>query len=130
MTSPSKRRMVLLPLCCMLTLLASIGPANAQCTLPASCYTAPYNVPAGCPTSATTAAQDQAQLMCKQGLQFPTTATNPPLSSSRGNDPYAPPNAFPGTPTSASSINTSNWTDALNHTIVRWGWGQWTVYDD
>lgn len=112
--------------------LASLTPpANAQgCTLPAACYSAPYSVPAGCPTSSVTAAQDQAALMCQQGLQFPTTASNPPLSSSRGNDPYAPTNAFPGTPTSASNINTANWTDALNHTIVRWGWGQWTTYDD
>jgi hypothetical protein len=68
--------------------------------------------------------------MCQQGLQFPTTASNPPLSSSRGNDPYKPPNAFPGTPTNASNINADNWTDALNHTIVRWGWGAWTTYDD
>jgi hypothetical protein len=68
--------------------------------------------------------------MCQQGLQFPTAASNPPLSSSRGNDPYAPTNAYPGTPTSASNINSDNWTDALNHTIVRWGWGGWTLYDD
>lgn len=131
MASMSKSGAVLFLLCCLFALAGLMSPANAQtCTLPAACSAAPYNVPAGCPTSTTTAAQDQAQLMCKQGLQFPTTASNPPLSSSRGNDPYAPTNAFPGTPTSATNINSSNWTDATNHTIVRWGWGGWTTYDD
>lgn len=136
MTATSKFRSSLTFLASVLASAGFSTIATAQssgghsCTLPASCYVAPYSVPTGCPTSSVTAVQDQAALMCQQGLQFPTVNSNPPLSSSRGNDPYAPANAFPGTPTSASSINTSNWTDALNHTIVRWGWGQWTTYDD
>jgi len=131
-TAKSKFPRVILPFGGLVTFLVFAASATAQTcpALPSACYVAPYNVPTGCPTSSTTAVQDQAQLMCKQGLQFPTTASNPPLSSSRGNDPYAPPNAFPGTPTSAANINSDNWTDALNHTIVRWGWGAWTTYDD
>jgi len=106
----------------------STGAVEAQTT--PNCQAAPYNVPAGLPTSATTAVQDQAHMMCIQGLQFPTAASNPPLSSTRFGDPYAPVNIWPGTITSASTVETSNWTDALGHTVVRWGWGGWTTYDD
>jgi len=91
------------------------------------CTAAPYNVPAGYATSSTTAVQDQAQMMCQQGLQFPTAASNPPMSATRVGDIYAPVNAWPGT---VASPETSNWTDALGHTVVRWGWGGWTNYDD
>ena len=111
--------------CAMFTVSAlSTLAARAQtidCTAP------PYNVPAGNPTSSTTAVQDQAQMMCQQGLQFPTAASNPPLSATRVGDIHAPANAWPGT---VASPETSNWTDALGHTIVRWGWGAWTTYDD
>ena len=69
-------------------------------------------------------------MLCMQGLAQPTAASNPPLTVHRGDDPYAPPNAFPGTPTSQSNIDGSNWTDALGHVVVRNGWGAWTVYDD
>jgi hypothetical protein len=91
------------------------------------CTQAPYNVPAGLPTASITAVQDQAQMMCQQKLQFPTPASNPPLTATRVSDPNKPVNAFPGT---VSNPETANWTDALGHTIVRWGWGQWTTYDD
>ena len=104
----------------VLFLLSGAVYAQPDCTL------APYNVPAGKPTSTTTAAQDQAHLMCLQGLKFPTVASNPPLSSSRLTDPYKPTNAFPGTPATPET----NWTDQLNHVVVRWGWGLWTTYDD
>ena len=69
-------------------------------------------------------------MMCIQGLQFPTAATNPPMSPTRFGDPYAPANIWPGTITSMSTVESSNWTDALSHTVVRWGWGGWTTYDD
>src|ERR1700685_4544034 len=99
--------------CAMFTVAAlSTLAARAQtidCTAP------PYNVPAGNPTSSTTAVQDQAQMMCQQGLQFPTAASNPPLSATRVGDIHAPANAWPGT---VASPETSNWTDALGHTIV------------
>jgi hypothetical protein len=91
------------------------------------CTQAPYDVPAGLPTASITAVQDQAQMMCQQKLQFPTPASNPPLTATRVSDPNKPVNAFPGT---VSNPETANWTDALGHTIVRWGWGQWTTYDD
>src|SRR3984957_8125511 len=104
-------------------LLSSLA-AGAQTI---DCTQAPYNVPAGLPTSSITAVQDQAQMMCQQKLQFPTPASNPPLTATRVLDPNKPVNAFPGT---VSNPETANWTDALGHTIVRWGWGQWTTYDD
>jgi hypothetical protein len=91
------------------------------------CSAAPYNVPAGFPTSATTAVQDQAQMMCQQGLKFPTAASNPPVSATRIGDPHAPVNAWPG---NVTNPETANWTDALGHVVVRWGWGLWTTYDD
>ena len=69
-------------------------------------------------------------MMCVQGLKFPTAASNPPLHATRFGDPYAPANIWPGTITSASTVESSNWTDALSHTVVRWGWGGWTTYDD
>src|ERR1700722_9944112 len=90
------------------------------------CTQAPYNVPAGLPTASIPSAQDQAQMMCQQKLQFPTPASNPPLTATRDADPNKPVNAWPGTVSNTGA----NWTDALGHTIVRWGWGQWTTYDD
>lgn len=99
--------------------------ANAQ-TIP-DCTQPPYNVPAGLPTASITAVQDQAHMMCLQGLQFPTPASNPPMTATRIGDPNAPVNAYPGTP---ASPETSNWTDPLGHVVVRWGWGLWTTYDD
>ena len=69
-------------------------------------------------------------MLCIQGLFQPNATSNPPYTTNRGDDPYAPPNAFPGTPTSLSNINGSNWTDSLGHVVVRNGWGMWTVYDD
>src|ERR1700744_368941 len=87
----------------------SPGAVGAQTT--PNCQAAPYNVPAGLPTSATTAVQDQAHMMCIQGLQFPTAASNPPLNPTRFGDPYAPVNIWPGTITSASTVETSHWPD-------------------
>src|SRR6201996_7298978 len=110
-----------------LALSLSLGPVSAKAQQPPDCTAAPYDVPAGLPTASITAAQDQAQMMCQQKLLFPTPTSNPPLSATRVSDPYKPVNAFPGTP---ATPETSNWTDALGHTIVRWGWGQWTTYDD
>ena len=55
-------------------------------------------------------------MMCQQKLQFPTPASNPPLTATRVADPNKPVNAFPGT---VASPETSNWTDALGHTVVR-----------
>ncbi len=104
-------------------LLSSLA-AGAQTI---DCTQAPYNVPAGLPTSSITAVQDQAQMMCQQKLQFPTPTSNPPLTATRVSDPNKPVNAFPG---NVSNPETANWTDALGHTIVRWGWGLWTTYDD
>ena len=83
------------------------------------CTQAPYDVPAGLPTASITAVQDQAQMMCQQKLQFPTATSNPSLSATRVSDPNKPVNAWPGT---VATPETSNWTDALGHTIVRWGW--------
>jgi hypothetical protein len=100
--------------------------AGASAQTP-DCTAAPYNVPAGLPTAATTAAQDQAQMMCQQHLQFPTPSSFPPLTATRVSDPNKPVNAWPGT---VSNPEGANWTDADGHTIVRWGWGLWTTYDD
>lgn len=108
------------------SLFAVLAAAAAAQNIP-DCTAPPYNVPAGYPTADTTNAQDQAQMMCQLGLQFPTPASNPPLSATRVSDPYKPVNAWPGT---ISAPETANWTDALGHTIVRWQWGQWTTYDD
>jgi len=105
--------------------LLCVAGARAQ-KIP-DCTAPPYDVPAGYPTGDVTSAQDQAQMMCQQGLQFPTPASDPPLTATRVGDPNAPVNAWPGT---IASPETSNWTDALGHTIVRWQWGQWTTYDD
>ncbi len=102
-----------------------VAGAAAQNT--PDCTAAPYNVPAGPPTASITAAQDQAQMMCQQHLQFPTPSSFPPLTATRVSDPNKPANAWPGT---ISSPETANWTDADGHTIVRWGWGLWTTYDD
>jgi hypothetical protein len=113
----------------MVLLLIAAPAANtakAQVSQP-DCSAAPYNVPNGYPTSATTAVLDQAHMMCLQGLQFPTPASDPPLSAVRSTDPYKPVNAWPG---NLTTPETSNWTDALSHTVVRWGWGAWTTYDD
>ncbi len=104
--------------------LLSSMPSRAQTI---DCTQAPYNVPAGLPTASITAVQDQAQMMCQQKLQFPTATSNPPLTATRVSDPNKPVNAFPG---NVSNPETANWTDALGHTIVRWGWGLWTTYDD
>jgi hypothetical protein len=73
-------------------LLASVF-AGAQTI---DCTQVPYNVPAGLPTASITAAQDQAQMMCQQKLQFPTPASNPPLTATRESDPNKPLNAWPG----------------------------------
>ena len=110
----------------MLT-VSVLSTPSARAQTPPDCTAAPYNVPTGFATSTTTAAQDQAQMMCQQGLRFPTAASNPPLTPTRIGDPHAPVNAWPGTP---ANPETANWTDALGHTIVRWGWGAWTTYDD
>jgi len=109
-----------------LAVLLSLASLTVKAQTP-NCTAAPYDVPAGLPTSSITAVQDQAQMMCQQHLQFPTATSNPPLTATRVSDPYKPVNAFPGT---IASPETSNWTDALGHTIVRWGWGAWTTYDD
>jgi hypothetical protein len=101
--------------------------ANARAQKVIDCTAAPYNVPAGLPTASITAVQDQAQMMCQQHLQFPTPESNPPLTATRASDPNKPVNAWPGNP---ASPDTANWTDADGHTIVRWGWGDWTTYDD
>jgi hypothetical protein len=108
-------------------LLLTIVACKIEAQQTPDCTQAPYNVPAGYPTSATTAAQDQAHLMCVQGLQFPTPASNPPVTVNRTDDPNRPVNAWPG---NLTTPQTSNWTDALAHTVVRWGWGAWTTYDD
>jgi hypothetical protein len=111
-------------------LLLSLAPLAATAQTSAhtpDCTAAPYDVPGGLPTASITAVQDQAQMMCQQHLLFPTAASTPALSATRVGDPYAPTNAFPGT---VATPETSNWTDALGHTIVRWAWGQWTTYDD
>jgi hypothetical protein len=111
----------------LLALGYSTGAVKAQtapdCTLP------PYNVPAGPPTGAITAAQDQQHMLCIQGLRQPDVNSNPSVPATRMGDVgvHAPVNAFPGTP---ATPETSNWTDALSHTVVRWGWGGWTTYDD
>ena len=111
----------------IVALFAAIGfiCASAQAQTP-DCTQPPYSVPAGLPTSATTAVQDQAHMMCLQGLQFPTPASNPPVSVNRVGDPYAPFNAYP---TSLTTPNTSNWTDVPGYVVVRWQWGQWATYD-
>lgn len=107
-------------------LLALFAAAAGAQNIP-DCTAAPYNVPAGYPTASITNAQDQAEMMCQLGLQFPTPASDPPLTATRVGDPNAPVNAWPGT---IAEPETDNWTDALGHTIVRWQWGQWTTYDD
>ncbi|HEX4488581.1 MAG TPA: hypothetical protein VH088_20045, partial [Terriglobales bacterium] len=108
----------------LLTLGYAAGTAWAQTT--PDCTQPPYNLPAGNPTSSTTAAQDQAHMMCIQGLQFPTAASTPSVSPTLVGDPYAPVNAYP---TSVTTPNTSNWTDVPGFVVVRWQWGQWTTYD-
>jgi hypothetical protein len=65
-------------------------------------------------------------MMCLQGLQFPTPASNPPVSTNLVGDPYAPVNAYP---TSLTAPNTSNWTDVPGYVVVRWQWGEWATYD-
>jgi len=99
---------------------------KAQSQIP-DCTAPPYNVPAGLPTASTTAAEDQAEMMCQQHLLFPTPSSDPPLTATRVADPNKPVNAWPG---NVAEPETANWTDALGHTIVRWQWGQWTTYDD
>jgi hypothetical protein len=118
------RRYLLVALSLSLAPLAAKAQTSSHTI---DCTAAPYDVPAGLPTASITAVQDQAQMMCQQRLQFPTAASNPALTATRVGDPYAPVNAYPG---AVASPETSNWTDALGHTIVRWGWGQWTTYDD
>ena len=108
----------------LLALGYSTGAAKAQST--PDCTQPPYNLPAGLPTSSTTALQDQAHMMCVQGLQFPTAATNPPLSPTLLGDPNAPVNAFP---TSLTAPNTSNWSDVPGFVVVRWQWGRWSTFD-
>jgi hypothetical protein len=100
--------------------------ARAQVTSGPDCSAAPYNVPTGFPSSATTALQDQAHMMCLQGLQFPGPTSNPAVSTTLVGDPYAPMNAFP---TSLTAPNTNNWTDVPGYVVVRWQWGQWATYD-
>ncbi len=113
--------------CLSLAWLVIVCAASAHAQKIPDCTAPPYNVPAGYPTGDITALQDQAQMMCQLGLQFPTPASDPPLTATRVSDPNKPVNAWPGT---IASPETSNWTDALGHTIVRWQWGQWTTYDD
>jgi hypothetical protein len=100
--------------------------ANAQTTPSPDCTQSPYNVPAGLPTASTTALQDQAHMMCIQGLRFPTVATNPPLFPTLVGDPNAPINAFP---TSLTAPNSNNWTDVPGFVVVRWQWGRWSTFD-
>jgi len=109
----------------LLLALASTAPASYAQTAP-DCTQPPYNLPAGNPTSATTALQDQAHMMCIQGLQFPTAATNPSLFPTLVGDPTAPINAFP---TSLTAPNTNNWTDVPGFVVVRWQWGRWSTFD-
>ena len=110
-----------------LSAVAGVDPTVAAQSSTPDCTAPPYNVPAGYPSSATTAAQDQAHMMCLQNLQFPGPNSAPAVPPTRSGDPNKPPNAWPG---NLTTPETSNWTDALGHTIVRWGWGQWTTYDD
>src|ERR1700754_3527735 len=93
----------------LLALGYATGAAQAQ-SPPAipDCTAAPYNVPAGLATSATTAAQDWAQMMCQQGLTVGTPATNPPNVVTRLNDPTAPFNAWPTVLTTPET----SWRDA------------------
>jgi hypothetical protein len=120
-------RRIPLYVCLSLAGLFLLGATEAKAQKIPDCTAPPYNVPAGYPTADITNVQDQAQMMCQLGLQFPTPASDPPLTTTRVGDPNAPVNAWPGT---IASPETSNWTDALGHTIVRWQWGQWTTYDD
>src|ERR1700712_533522 len=99
---------------------SAIG-AKAQTPTPPDCTAAPYNVPAGLATSATTAAQDWAQMMCQQGLTVGTPASNPRNVVSRLNDPTAPINAWP---TVLATPETS-WRDAYVDTVLKWQWGGW-----
>jgi len=76
------------------------------------------------PTSGITTTQDRDQMMCQQGLTFPSL----PVRSGTAwpwNDPTAPTNARPSTLSSPEG----NWTDAQGHTIVRTAWGNWHTYD-
>jgi hypothetical protein len=110
-----------------LTLFAvSTTAARAQAVQTPDCTAAPYNVPAGLATSATTAAQDWAQMMCQQGLQSGTPDSNPPNNVSRLNDPTAPINAWPTVLTTPET----SWRDAYVDTVLKWQWGGWTTYDD
>ncbi|WP_213807376.1 cadherin repeat domain-containing protein [Granulicella sp. dw_53] len=109
-------------------LLLILGyPIVAAAQRTPDCSVAPWNVPTGNATAATTAAQDQQHMLCIQGLRQPDAASNPSVSATRVGDPHAPVNAWPGT---VASPEASNWTDALGHVVVRWGWGLWTTYDD
>ena len=103
------------------------GELNSQRTRPQApdCSAAPYNVPAGPPTASITALQDQAHMMCIQGLQFPTAQSTPAVSTLLEDDPFKPVNAFPVSPSSPEG----NWTDVQNFVVVRWQWGLWTTYD-
>ena len=111
----------------LLALGYAAGGVNAQ-TSPSipDCTADPYNVPAGLATSATTAAQDWAQMMCQQGLKVGTPASNPPNVVSRLNDPTAPINAWPTVLTTPET----SWRDAYVDTVLKWQWGGWTTYDD
>src|ERR1700721_2694170 len=105
------------------------GTGGAQAQAPPSipdCTADPYDVPAGLATSATTAAQDWAQMMCQQKLAVGTPATNPPNVVSRLNDPTAPINAWPTVLTTPET----SWRDAYVDTVLKWQWGGWTTYDD
>jgi hypothetical protein len=76
------------------------------------------------PTSSITVTQDRDQMMCQQGLTYPTL----PVRSGTAwpwNDPTAPTNARPAT----LSTPEGNWTDPQGHVVVRTNWGLWHTYD-
>lgn len=96
-----------------LALLLAVPQGKAQnCNLPSF------------PDGTVTTTQDRDQMMCQQGLLFPTL----PVRQGTAwpwNDPTAPTNAWPKT----LSAPEGNWTDAQSHTIVRTAWGNWHTYD-
>ena len=76
------------------------------------------------PDATITTTQDRDQMMCQQGLTFPSLPT---LQGTAWpwNDPTAPTNAWPVDQTNP----TGNWTDAQGHVVIRTEWGNWHTYD-
>jgi hypothetical protein len=108
-----------------LAILLTLGAGAAWSQQPPNCTAAPYNVPAGLPTNAISATQDQHQMACQLGIVWPTPTSYPPLTTNLVDDPYRPINAWP----SSQSSPNGNWTDAQGHTVVRNSCGAWTFYD-